>query len=94
MTEDKNTLTNENGEFVRNGKKDDFCRLMLFFSSCGILVTVFRNSIKNDPSAEYPAEANRYHLYVALACPWVNRKEYLSVRRSILFDRHIVHLWY
>jgi glutathionyl-hydroquinone reductase len=28
--------------------------------------------VKDDPSAEYPAEANRYHIYVALACPWVN----------------------
>lgn len=36
-------------------------------------VTMFRQWIKDDPSAEYPAEPNRYHLYVALACPWAHR---------------------
>ena len=33
--------------------------------------TIFRKWVKDDSSAEFPAEANRYHLYVALACPWV-----------------------
>ncbi len=37
-----------------------------------VLVTTFRNWIKDDPSAEYPAEANRYHIYAALSCPWVH----------------------
>ncbi|CAF1437609.1 unnamed protein product [Rotaria sp. Silwood1] len=36
-------------------------------------VSSFRNWIKDDPSAEHPAEINRYHLYVALACPWAHR---------------------
>jgi glutathionyl-hydroquinone reductase len=45
-------------------------RLLSFFYF--ILASSFRNWIKDDPSAEYPPEANRYHLYVALACPWVN----------------------
>lgn len=33
----------------------------------------FRNWIRDDPSAEHPAEANRYHLYVSWACPWAHR---------------------
>lgn len=37
-----------------------------------VLVSGFRDWIKDDPSAEYPAEANRYHIYFAYSCPWVN----------------------
>ncbi|HYM32357.1 MAG TPA: glutathione S-transferase family protein [Candidatus Cybelea sp.] len=33
----------------------------------------FRRHVSADPGAEFPAEAGRYHLYVALACPWANR---------------------
>lgn len=33
----------------------------------------FRNWIKADPSAEFPAERGRYHLYISLACPWAHR---------------------
>eukprot|EP00522_Entomoneis_paludosa_P015509 CAMPEP_0172446196 /NCGR_PEP_ID=MMETSP1065-20121228/5852_1 /TAXON_ID=265537 /ORGANISM="Amphiprora paludosa, Strain CCMP125" /LENGTH=351 /DNA_ID=CAMNT_0013197255 /DNA_START=101 /DNA_END=1156 /DNA_ORIENTATION=+ len=33
----------------------------------------YRNWIKNDPSAEFPAEKDRYHLYVSYACPWACR---------------------
>ncbi|ETM49687.1 hypothetical protein L914_06110 [Phytophthora nicotianae] len=33
----------------------------------------FRNWIEPDADAEFPAEANRYHLYISLACPWANR---------------------
>ena len=33
----------------------------------------FRHLIANDRSAAYPAEAERYHLYVSLACPWASR---------------------
>ncbi|KAK1914378.1 hypothetical protein P3342_010366 [Pyrenophora teres f. teres] len=35
--------------------------------------SIFRNWISPDPSAEFPAEANRYHLYVSYACPWAHR---------------------
>ncbi|KAI1574285.1 hypothetical protein PtrCC142_003641 [Pyrenophora tritici-repentis] len=35
--------------------------------------SVFRNWISPDPSAEFPAEPNRYHLYVSYACPWAHR---------------------
>src|SRR6266446_4087095 len=33
----------------------------------------FREWISNDESTPYPAVANRYHLYVSLACPWASR---------------------
>lgn len=33
----------------------------------------FRDTISDEPGAKFPAEPNRYHLYVSLACPWANR---------------------
>ncbi|BFZ25074.1 hypothetical protein BsWGS_28113 [Bradybaena similaris] len=33
----------------------------------------FRNWITADGSSGYKAEADRYHLYVSLACPWAHR---------------------
>jgi putative glutathione S-transferase len=33
----------------------------------------FRDWVKRDGSTPYRAEANRYHLYVSLACPWAHR---------------------
>jgi putative glutathione S-transferase len=33
----------------------------------------FREWISNDGSTPYVAEADRYHLYVSLACPWASR---------------------
>lgn len=33
----------------------------------------FRHSISNEPNADFPAEAGRYHLYVSYACPWAHR---------------------
>ncbi|WP_101295670.1 glutathione S-transferase family protein [Halegenticoccus soli] len=35
--------------------------------------TTFRNWVEDDPDAEFPAEAGRYHLYVSRACPWAHR---------------------
>ncbi|KAF1993210.1 hypothetical protein P154DRAFT_583034 [Amniculicola lignicola CBS 123094] len=35
--------------------------------------SVFRNFIQNKPDAEFPAEKDRYHLYVSYACPWAHR---------------------
>jgi glutathionyl-hydroquinone reductase len=34
---------------------------------------VFRDWVSNDGSTPYAASANRYHLYVSLACPWASR---------------------
>lgn len=33
----------------------------------------FRHVVTADGSSGFPAEANRYHLYVSLACPWASR---------------------
>ena len=33
----------------------------------------FRDLVSTDPSAPYPAVADRYHLYICLACPWASR---------------------
>ena len=35
--------------------------------------STFRNHISPDPGAEFPAEAGRYHLWVAYGCPWASR---------------------
>lgn len=33
----------------------------------------FRDWISNDQDSRFTADANRYHLYVSLACPWASR---------------------
>lgn len=33
----------------------------------------FRNWVKADASTPFPAENNRYHLYVSFSCPWAQR---------------------
>ncbi|MGQ3029892.1 MAG: glutathione S-transferase family protein, partial [Ferrovibrionaceae bacterium] len=33
----------------------------------------FRHAVSADGSTPYPAASGRYHLYVALACPWAHR---------------------
>ena len=33
----------------------------------------FRSFVRKDSSSEFPAVANRYHLYTSLACPWAHR---------------------
>lgn len=35
--------------------------------------SAFRHWITADPSSPFPAEPDRYHLYVSLACPWAHR---------------------
>ncbi|KIW60271.1 hypothetical protein PV05_00501 [Exophiala xenobiotica] len=41
--------------------------------------SAFRNFISKDANSEFPAEKDRYHLYVSYACPWAHRT--LIVRR-------------
>lgn len=36
-------------------------------------ISSFRNWVTADGSSEFPAVAGRYHLYVALICPWASR---------------------
>ncbi|KAL1914356.1 uncharacterized protein VTP21DRAFT_8995 [Calcarisporiella thermophila] len=33
----------------------------------------FRNFISREPNSKFPPEADRYHLFVSLACPWAHR---------------------
>jgi len=35
--------------------------------------SIFRDRISSDPGAAFPAEAGRYHLWVAYGCPWASR---------------------
>lgn len=35
--------------------------------------SAFRHAISPDPGAEFPAQAGRYHLWVAYVCPWASR---------------------
>lgn len=35
--------------------------------------SAFRNFISAEPGADFPPEADRYHLYVSYACPWAHR---------------------
>lgn len=35
--------------------------------------TFFRSWVTNDGTSPFPAEPNRYHLYVSYACPWAHR---------------------
>lgn len=42
--------------------------------------TTFRNRIG---SADFPAEAGRYHLYVSLACPWAHRTLILRTLKGL-----------
>lgn len=34
---------------------------------------VFRDWVSDEPGADFRPEADRYHLYVSLACPWAHR---------------------
>jgi len=43
--------------------------------------TTFRDRVEDDPDADHPAEAGRYHLYVSYACPWAHRT---LIARSLL----------
>jgi len=46
--------------------------------------SVFRDSVKDSATASFPAEQNRYHLFVAKNCPWAHRTE--IVRRMKKLD--------
>jgi glutathionyl-hydroquinone reductase len=52
--------------------------------------SVFRNFISKDPSSKFPAEKNRYALYVNYGCPWAHRT--ILVRGLKGMDDSIVQL--
>ena len=43
----------------------------------------FRDVISPDPGAEFPAEAGRYHLWVAYGCPWASRTLVFRVLKGL-----------
>ena len=45
--------------------------------------TSFRNWITADSSSGFPAQAGRYHLYVARACPWAHRTAILRKLKGL-----------
>ena len=46
-------------------------------------VSVFRDWVRADGSSEFRAEAERYHLYVSLACPWAHRTLILRTLKGL-----------
>ncbi|USG61612.1 glutathione S-transferase family protein [Sneathiella marina] len=53
--------------------------------------TQFRNWIQADNSSEFPAEKNRYHLFVSHACPWAHRT---MIFRKLLGLEDIISVTY
>ena len=44
--------------------------------------SIFRDRITADGSSGFPAEAGRYHLYVAYTCPWAHRTQiFLALKK-------------
>jgi putative glutathione S-transferase len=48
-------------------------RLAHLLTSAAEMPPVYRSYIQPDADAEFPAEAGRYHLYVAYSCPFASR---------------------
>ena len=55
---------------VFQDKKDDILNWAGKDGSFQRQQSQFRNWIENKPDAQFPAEKDRYHLYVSYACPW------------------------
>jgi putative glutathione S-transferase len=66
-------------EWTEQDKKGEFNRMP----------TRFRHWVTADGSSGYPAEPNRYHLYVSLACPWAHRT---LIMRSLKGLQEIISL--
>jgi putative glutathione S-transferase len=45
--------------------------------------TSFRDWVTSDESSGFPAEAGRYHLYVAWACPWAHRTAIMRTLKGL-----------
>ncbi|KAF2832424.1 hypothetical protein CC86DRAFT_401190 [Ophiobolus disseminans] len=60
--------------------------------------SVFRNFISSDPDSEFPAEKDRYALYIHIGCPWAHRTNIVrslkgleDVIQLISWDTSAVH---
>lgn len=58
----------------------------------------FRNFISSDPGSEFPAEKDRYALYIHIGCPWAHRTNIVrslkgleDVIQLIVWDTSIIH---
>src|SRR6476659_4558753 len=49
----------------------------------------FRDWISSDGATGYPAVADRYHLYISLACPWASRT---LIARNLLGLQRVIGL--
>lgn len=47
----------------------------------------FRDCVSADPQSPYPAAADRYHLYICLACPWASRS---LIARNLKGLAHVI----
>lgn len=47
------------------------------------MATLFHNWVTADGSSGFKAEANRYHLYVSLGCPWAHRAVLLRSQKGL-----------
>jgi glutathionyl-hydroquinone reductase len=45
--------------------------------------SIFRDRISSEPQAAFPAEAGRYHLYCAVACPWAHRATLMRTLKKL-----------
>jgi len=54
------------------------------------LDSLFRDWVAADPKSFYPAATERYHLYVALGCPWANRAVTVHALKGL---EGVVGLW-
>ena len=45
--------------------------------------TSFRDWITADGSSGFPAEAGRYHLYIAWVCPWAHRTAIMRTLKGL-----------
>ena len=56
------------------------CNMAAIKASAGTPPQQFRGFISKDPNSKFPAERNRYVLYINLGCPWAHRT---SIVRSL-----------
>lgn len=60
--------------------------------------STFRSTISPDANAEFPAEKDRYVLYIHIGCPWAHRanitrslKGLEEIVQMVVFDASLIH---